>query len=128
LPKQLLIDTDVLIDLNRHVMQAVDFVLNLPQRPHVSAITVAELYAGVREGRERIELDRFISQCNVIVVDTQIAERGGLLFRQYSKSHGIGFADAIIAATAEIEDATLVTLNVKHFSMLTGVFVPYSKT
>ena len=42
--------------------------------------------------------------------------------RKNFKSHNVGFADAIIAATVEIERATLVTLNIKtlnikHFPM-----------
>lgn len=123
-----LLDTDVLIDMNRMRSEAVSFVLNLPSIPFLSAITVAELFAGVRDGREREELDEFISRSNVAIVDTQIAERGGLIFRQYRKSHGIGFADSIIAATAELERATLVTLNIKHFPMLLDVIVPYNKS
>jgi predicted nucleic acid-binding protein len=93
----------------------------------VSAVTVVELYAGVRDGRERDELEQFISRSHIAEVDTQIAERGGLIFRQYRKSHGIGFADSIIAATAEIERAVLVTLNNRHFPMLNDVIVPYVK-
>jgi hypothetical protein len=125
--KILLIDTDVLVDLNRMRPDAVTFMLRLSSRPCVSAVTVAELYAGVREGRERTELDSFISQCNIVAVDRRIAERGGLLLRQYRPSHGTGFADAIIAATAEVEQAQLVTLNQKHFPMLSDVLVPYRK-
>ncbi len=124
----MLIDTDVLIDLNRELRQAVDFLVRIPARPMISAITVAELYAGVRDGRERDELDHFISRSIVIEVDAQIAERGGLISRQYFKSHGTGFADAVIAATAQLLRATLVTLNLRHFPMLTDVLVPYQKT
>jgi predicted nucleic acid-binding protein len=124
----MLIDTDVLIDHNRMHPAAVSFILNLSARPSISAITIAELYADIREGRERTELDSFISQCNVVAVEMQIAERGGLLLRQYNKSHGVGFPDAMIAATAEVERATLVTLNLKHFPMLTDVLVPYTKS
>jgi hypothetical protein len=36
-------------------------------------------------------------------------------------------ADAIIAATAEAQQANLVTLNNKHFQMLKDVVVPYQK-
>jgi predicted nucleic acid-binding protein len=85
------------------------------------------MYAGVREGKERENLDRFIAGSDVIAVDHQIAEIGGLLLRQYGKSHGTGFADAIIAATAQVERAILVTLNSKHFPMVTDLFVPYQK-
>jgi hypothetical protein len=122
-----LIDTDVLIDFNRMRPEAVDFILNLPARPTISAVTITELFAGVREGREREALEDFISRANVIPVDAQIGERGGLIFRQYFKSHATGFADALIAATAEIERATLVTLNRKHFPMLSDLLIPYPK-
>ena len=36
-------------------------------------------------------------------------------------------ADALIASTAESEQATLVTLNRKHVLMLGQLFVPYLK-
>jgi predicted nucleic acid-binding protein len=124
----MLIDTDVLIDLNRELPAAVEFIMKMPARPMISAITITELYAGVRDGRERDALERFIASSVVLEVDTQVAERGGLLGRQYLKSHGTGFADAVIAATAEIVRATLVTLNDKHFPMLNDVLVPYRKT
>jgi predicted nucleic acid-binding protein len=127
MPQRLLLDPDVLIDYSRKMEQAVAYLRGLSSRPVVSAVTVAEMYAGVRDGEERDNLDRFISESDVVAVDPQIAERGGLILRQYYKSHGTGCADAIIAATAEIERATLVTLNRKHFPMLPDVLVPYQK-
>ena len=45
----------------------------------------------------------------------------------YGKSHNTGLADAIIAASAEIRQAHLVTFNRKHFPMLTNLIVPYPK-
>jgi predicted nucleic acid-binding protein len=47
--------------------------------------------------------------------------------RDYGKSHGVGLADALIAATAELNQATLVTLNQKHFPMIIDIMVPYQK-
>ena len=49
----LLLDTDVLIDYLRSRVEAVEYLENLPESPIISAITVGELYAGVREGKER---------------------------------------------------------------------------
>ena len=93
----------------------------------ISAITVAELYGGVREGAERIQLDRFISQFEIVPIDTDIARKAGLYRRDYGKNHSTDTADALIAATAELRQATLVTLNKKHFPMLTNVIVPYQR-
>ncbi len=52
--------------------------------------------------------------------------KGGLYRRDYGPSHGVGLADALIAATAELHQAKFVTLNARHFPMV-EVEVPYSK-
>ena len=115
------------IDLLRGRAEAVAFLQGLSDPPLVSAVTVAELYAGVRDGAERTALDGLIATVNVIPLDAAMAARGGLIRRDYAKSHGVGIADALIAATAEASGAMLVTLNRKHFSMLASVHVPYQK-
>ncbi len=124
----LLIDTDVLIDYLRGQAEAIAYLEGLTELLLVSTITVAELYAGVREGAEREALDTFLSAFEVVAVDEALARRGGLYRRDYGKSHGVGLADALIAATAELWGATLVTLNQKHFPMLASVAVPYTKS
>lgn len=124
---KLLIDTDVLIDYLRGNSQAVNYLENLTELLLISTMTVAELYAGVREGAERPLLDNFIYAFEIVPMDEQIAILGGLYRRDYSKSHGIGLADALIGATAQIRQATLVTLNQKHFHFLTKIIVPYQK-
>lgn len=124
---EVLVDTDVLIDYLRDRREAADYLESLANPPAVSAITVAELYAGVREGRERKFLDEFSDTLTVVDVNDEIARLGGLFRRDYFKSHGVGINDAIIAATAELEDRMLVTLNEKHFPMLRNVQVPYQK-
>ena len=123
----LLIDTDVLIDYLRGQAAAVTYLESLTGPLLISAITVAELYAGVREGTERRALESFVAVFQVVAADETIAKRGGLYRRDYGKSHSVGLADALIAATAEEQGATLVTLNQKHFPMLAEVTVPYSK-
>lgn len=123
----IVLDTNILIDYLRNRKEAIEYLENLPSVPKVSAVTVAELYAGVREGQERQILDRLANDFNVIAVTHDIAVKGGLIRRDYLKSHGMELADAIIAATAAIENATLVTLNKKHFPMFQDLIVPYRK-
>ena len=125
--ERLLIDTDVLIDYLRGKAESVSYLEDLTQSLLVSVITVAELYAGVREGTERTKLDEFIRAFEIVPVNREIAMRGGLYRRDYMKSHNVGLADALIAATVEFRQATLVTLNSKHFPMFANVLVPYQK-
>ena len=122
-----LIDADVLIDFFRGRPEADAFISGLRSRPIVCTITVAELFAGVRDGPERDELESFLTRCAVVDIDEPIGVRAGLLLRQYRKSHGTGLADALVASAAESASARVVALNQKHYPMLTDVFVPYRK-
>jgi predicted nucleic acid-binding protein len=122
-----LLDTDVLVDFFRGHSKAVAFVnANSPQII-LSSIVVAELYAGVKGDAEQVALDDFISLFRVVPVSAEIAKTGGLYRRDYGKSHGIGLADAILAATAEAENAQLKSLNTKHYPMLKGLKPAYKK-
>ena len=125
--KPLLLDTDVIIDYLRGRRQAIDFIESLDEPPSVSAIVVAELYAGVRDGEERNRLEGLLNVTSIIPVDRRTAIEGGLLRRQYGKSHSTGLDDALIAATVDEAGGTLATLNDKHFPMLKNLLVPYRK-
>ena len=48
-------------------------------------------------------------------------------YHSFGKSHGVGLADAIIAATSQIENADLATLNTKHYPMIVRLKPAYSK-
>jgi predicted nucleic acid-binding protein len=63
----------------------------------------------------------------VVPLTVEIAIAGGLYERDFGKSHGVGLADAILAATAEAEKAELKTLNVKHYPMIKGLKPAYIK-
>ena len=120
-----LVDTCILIDYFRGKEDAAIFFDGLDAPPYLSSLTVAELYAGVREGKERSLLDTLVTQFPVLPLDDQAAIKGGLYRRQYIKSHGVGMIDALLAASAELKNLVLVTRNVKHFPMLENVHCPY---
>jgi predicted nucleic acid-binding protein len=123
----LLVDTDVLIDFLRGHEQAKHFIANLPEDVFISAITVAELYVGVRNGKERTTLAELIDTFEVIDLDAELAAEGGLLRRDYGLSHGVGLNDALIAATAINNRLQLVTLDARHYPTIKNVLVPYQK-
>jgi predicted nucleic acid-binding protein len=125
--KPILLDTDVLVDFFRGYSKAVAFINANNARIILSSIVVAELFAGVKGDAEQVALQDFISLFHVIPVSSEIGKAGGLYKRDYGKSHGVGLADAIMAATAEAENAELKTLNTKHYPMLKGLKPAYNK-
>jgi len=127
MPTPILIDTDVIIDYLRGRDDAVAFLEGVTVPLIISVVSVAELYAGIREGRERTSLETILSIFETIPVTDDIAVIGGLFRREFGRSHNVGLADALIAATAQVSNVTLVTLNKKHFPMLADVDVPYVK-
>ncbi|MBW2066145.1 MAG: type II toxin-antitoxin system VapC family toxin [Deltaproteobacteria bacterium] len=127
MPRSILLDTDILVDYFRGHSKAVGFIKTNSDRIILSSIVVAELYAGVRGEAELEVLNDFISLFPVIPVSAEIAKGGGLYKRDYGKSHGTGLADAILAATAQAENAELKTLNCRHYPMLKGLRPAYKK-
>ncbi len=120
-----LVDTCIFIDYFRGKDEASAFFDGLNAPPYLSALTVAELYAGVREGHERVLLDALVRQFPILPLDDAAAIKGGLYRRQYNKSHGVGMIDALLAASAELKNLVLVTRNIKHFPMIQTVHCPY---
>ena len=127
MPNSILVDTDVLVDFLRGHGKAVAFVNEFSSRIILSPIVVAELYAGVKGNAEQTVLENFISLFRVVPLTAEIAKIGGLHKRDFGKSHGVGLADATLAATANAEKAELRTLNVKHYPMFSGLEPAYKK-
>ncbi len=123
----MLVDTDILIDYLRGHADAVTFLEKHVDELFISAVSVAELYQGVREGRERTKLSRMISGLVVLALSEEIAETAGLYRREFRDRIGCGLADCMIAATASEHRLDLATLNSKHFAMLANVITPYLK-
>ena len=123
----MLVDTDILIDYLRGSPAAADFLESNVDCLAVSSISVAELYQGVREGDERDALESMFGAIQILDLDAEIARVGGLLRREFGKSHGCGLADCLIAATSQVHQLDFFTLNVKHYPMLTDCRAPYAK-
>lgn len=120
-------DIDILVDFFRGHEKAVSFIREYESDIILSAIVVAELYAGVKGESEETTLGEFVSLFRVVPVTAEIARSAGLYKREYGRSHGIGLADAVLAATATAENAELQTLNIRHYPMLKGLRSAYRK-
>lgn len=127
MPDQYLIDTDVLIEYLRGSDRAAEYLETLEGDLIISAISVAELYSGVKGSDEMDALDQFMLAFQVTSIDDRLAKEGGLMRKKYHPSHGVGLADALIAATALDRGAKLITFNDRHYPMVQNVSHPYDR-
>ena len=121
------IDTSVLIDYLRGDPLAIARLESERATGplHASEITRLEVLAGMREVEED-GTRSLLSTLRWHPVDAPVAEKAGELGRAWLPSHrGIDGADLAIAATVVLLDATLLTTNVRHFPMLSGLTRPY---
>jgi predicted nucleic acid-binding protein len=115
-----LVDSDVLIEVSRERNH--DILFQWTQLAEsgsailCSPVSSAELWAGAlpREYEATAKLFRTLL---CIPIDYETGRQAGDHLRQYRKSHGLQISDALIAATAVLNHATLWTRNRKHYPM-----------
>jgi predicted nucleic acid-binding protein len=122
-----IVDTSVLVDYLRGKPEAA--VVLEEQRAtgplFASEITGVELLAGMRP-EEEIQTRALFAALTWCPLESALAELAGALGREWRPSrHNIDTADLIIAATAQLIDVPLLTLNVRHFPMFPGLRAPY---
>ena len=123
-----LLDTTVAIDHLRGADSARELLrqaVGAGERVGASELVRFELLAGVRQA-ETTDLEDFSATLVWFPVDTDVARLGAALARRYRPSHsGIEDVDYLIAATALLLDAELLTTNTRHFPMLEGLLPAY---
>lgn len=116
----ILLDTSVIIDVLR-IRRGRHELLGLRKQAGdtlaCSAVTVAEVYAGMRPG-EAAATERFLEGLECIEVTREIARRAGSLkYAWERKGVTIDIPDAIIAATSLNFNLCLATDNLRDFPM-----------
>lgn len=123
-----LVDTAILIDHLNGQREARETLARLAQESeglYASVLTKIEVLAGMRPAEEEATRSLF-TLFRWVSVDVPIADRAGEMSRQYRRRYpAIDLPDYVIAATAEILPATLVTPNTKHFPMVVLKERPY---
>lgn len=123
-----LVDTSVLIDHLRGRTAATACLraaVSAGEELWSVAPVRTEILAGARDTElERIEV--LFSALRWMDVTTEVADHAGALAARYLRSHpGIDVVDYLVAAATELLDARLLTLNVKHFPMVSGLVRAY---
>src|SRR3990170_6240935 len=114
-----LIDTDIAIDHFHGHRAAMDYLTQSLLSGEVlamSVVSLTEILAGMRSG-ERERTEKLFSLFTVVGADEKIARKAGEYLNEYRAAHGIELADSLIAATAHVTGAELITRNVKHYPM-----------
>ncbi|MBI2171342.1 MAG: PIN domain-containing protein [Chloroflexi bacterium] len=115
-----LLDTTVLIDYFYGSTAVIALVTSLTQDDHrlgVCGINVAEFYAGLTLPQRR-EADEFVDTLEFYPITAQEAKLAGQFRHDFARrGTAINLADAVIAAVAVEEKATLITDNLRHFPM-----------
>ena len=115
----ILVDTDVLIEYLRNNEKIVKRFLEIYKREKrlcFSPVTRAEIVAGLRKGEEDITAKLFgLMEC--LKIDDAVGHKTGVYMKAFRASHSTETADALIAATAHLNDVPLWTLNKKHYPM-----------
>jgi len=123
-----IVDTTIAVDHLRGAPAATEMLAGLISDGETlvaSEITRFELLAGVRKA-ELEALEAFFSSLAWASIDEEISRTAGTLAHRLRRSHGgIDDADYLIAATAIVLDANLLTTNVRHFPMIKGLRAPY---
>ena len=118
----MLIDTDVLIWLLRG-RESARRVLATLDIGALSAVTYMELVQGMRDKTELGLLRRTVRVrgWQVLPLTENVGHRAIVYVESYALSHGIGLADALIAASAVESGLPLMTANVKHFAPIADI-------
>jgi predicted nucleic acid-binding protein len=125
----LILDTDVLIDVQRGHTAALAWFGSLTELPSVPGLVVMELIQGATNTKQVREALRLTAPLPVAWPTATDCQRALADFTAFHLSHGLGLLDALIAATAIGLAAELCTFNDKHYRFVPGLVTvqPYAR-
>ena len=124
-----LVDTDVLIDIQRGHPPALVWFAGLTDMPGVPGFVVMELVQDARNPFEVRQAMKLVAPLHIVWPTEADCARALSDFATYRLSHGLGLLDALITACAVGQSTTLFTFNVKHYHIVPGLVVtqPYTR-
>src|SRR5947208_12996696 len=123
------VDTDVLIDVQRGHPPALAWFGSLTDLPAVPGFVVMELIQDARNAQEVRRALKLVAPLQVVWPTEVDCTRALSDFTAYHLSHGLGLLYALIAACAIGLSATLYTFNDKHYRVVPGLVMaqPYTR-
>ena len=115
----ILCDTNIFIEIYRDNSDIIEIIKEIGQHNIViSDVSCAELLYGARNKKELQTIRKDLNKLTVLPISSDISILAVELVEKYSLSHKLSLPDALIAATAIIENIQLYTLNTKDFKFL----------
>lgn len=125
----LLLDSDVLIDVQRGHAPAVAWFAGLSELPSVPGFVVMELIQDAKDNGDLRKALTLVAPFPIVWPTEADCARALSDFATYRLSRGLGLLDSLIAACATGRSATLCTFNTKHYRVVPGLSMtrPYAR-
>ncbi|PYQ68482.1 MAG: VapC toxin family PIN domain ribonuclease [Acidobacteria bacterium] len=125
----ILLDTDVLIDIQRGRPQALAWFSGLTELPAVPGFVAMELIQGAQNAQQVRDALKLVSPLPIVWPTEADCARALSDFAALHLTQGLGLLDSLIAACALGRSATLCTFNSKHYRAVAGLVIqePYKK-
>jgi predicted nucleic acid-binding protein len=124
-----LLDSDVLIDIQRGHPPAVAWFGSLDEVPSVPGLVVMELVQDAENQQQVHRALKLVAPLSVVWPKEADCDRALSDFVAHHLPHGLGLLDALIGACAVGLSASLCTFNVKHYRHVPGLSTtqPYAR-
>ena len=124
-----LLDTDILIDIQRGHPPAIAWFTSLPEIPSIPGFVVMELIQDAQNMQQVRNALKLVAPLPVVWPTEAECDRALSNFTTYHLSHSLGLLDALIAGCAVGRSATLCTFNLKHYRIIPGLLTaqPYTR-
>ena len=123
------LDTDILIDIQRNHAPAVVWFDSLTDLPSVPGFVVMELVQDAQNAQQVRKVLKLVAPLPIIWPTEDDCNRALSDFTAFHLPHKVGLLDTLIAACAIGLSAQLCTFNVKHYRVIPGLSMlqPYMR-
>src|SRR5689334_17287107 len=118
-----LLDTDVMIEVQRGRTEALAWLPGIEGDVALPAVVALELMMGSRDKGELASAGRFLKAFDVEQFEPGDGALALRLVEKYRLSTGLGLADFLIASQAINRGATLYSFNARHYGAISGLDV-----
>ncbi len=126
---QVIIDTDVLVDMLRGVGKAVTFIAEFEKkgtRLSTTVINAFELYYGAYKSKKKLQnlaaARKLLRRITILKMNVKSAEKAGQIYAELEAGgYPIGIRDIMVGAIALTWGCTVATRNVTHLQKIKGL-------